>query len=147
MRIELTPLTPTHHRLAITRADGSHESVELETRSLLLHDLVHLAVETEAGLQQGFWGLVAAGHSLASLRLDDPDVTADLVLAESLVGPMQAVWNQRLDANRYAERSRRLRPDLDQDFVERVRGRLRRLWGHWDATRHGDTMAVSWPLD
>lgn len=49
MRIAFTKLTQDRHRLEIRREDGSTESVELETRSYLLHDLGHYAVEAEAG--------------------------------------------------------------------------------------------------
>lgn len=142
MRIHLTKLTDERHRLAIVRADGSAESVELETRSFLLHDLVHYAVEAEAGMRAGFWGLLAAGASLASLAdrtLADPK-NAELARAETLVGPMQSVWNGRLDKARYIESS-----SVDEAFVERVLERLRGLWGHWRATRFRGVMELSWP--
>jgi hypothetical protein len=146
MRIDLTPLTPRTHRLAITRDDGTAESAELETRSLLLHDLVHLAVETEAGLTRGFWGLVAEGRTMDSLRIDDPGDVGDLLVAEQLVGPMQAVWNERLSPKMYVAHFAASHRAVDRAFVERVRGRLRELTGHWKATRHGQTMSVHWPL-
>jgi len=48
--VRLTRVSPTHHRFAFGRADGSGESLELETKSCLFHDLLHFAVETEAQL-------------------------------------------------------------------------------------------------
>ncbi len=131
----------------MVRDDLSAEAVELETRSLLLHDLVHLAVETEAGLTRGFWGMIASGVSLDNLRLDPDDPAAtELWIAEALAGPMQSVWNERLPAERYLELVRGRTPLVDDTFVDRVRGRLRALTGHWRATRHGQTMEVRWPL-
>ena len=66
MKILLTKLTDDRHQLAIERDDGSTESVELETRSFLLHDLVHYAVEAEAKIDDGFWGLLARGTKSAA---------------------------------------------------------------------------------
>ncbi|MCB9778554.1 MAG: hypothetical protein H6742_08340 [Alphaproteobacteria bacterium] len=147
MRIELRPCTPTHHELTVVRDDGSHETVRLETRSFLLHDLVHLAVEAEAGLAHGVWGTVADGASLTALRAEPDDPAArELWLSERLTGPMQSVWNGRLDAERYLERVRGATPAVDEGFVDRVRTRLRALTGHWRSTRHGMVMVVEWPL-
>ena len=64
MKIEFTKLTDQTHLLAITRVDGSHESVTCESKSYLRHDLIHFALESEAGLSFGFWGLIASGKSL-----------------------------------------------------------------------------------
>jgi hypothetical protein len=147
MQIALTRRTDRRHRLTVTRDDGSRESVQLETRSLLLHDLVHLAVETEANLPRAFWGMVACGTSLAGLRLEpDAPEGEQLWIAERLVGPMQAVWNNRLDDARYTALALSATPAVDAGFVDRVRARLRTLTGHWRATQHGKTMRVSWPL-
>jgi hypothetical protein len=146
MRILLTKLTDERHRLAIERSDGTGESVELETRSLLLHDLVHYAVEAEAKIADGFWGLLARGTTLRELSgtMTDPatPTTPGLVLAEKLVGPMQSVWNGRYDPALYMEHAR---AHVDDGFVERVRERLRRLVGRWRATRFGMTMELPWP--
>ncbi len=148
MRIALAKLTDDRHRLAIRRDDGSSESVELETRSLLLHDLVHYAVEAEAPIADGFWGLLAAGTTLAELsdRTMTNPVSAGIALAEQLVGPMQSLWNGRLDPAIYLAHGAAIAPAVvDAGFVERVRERLRALTGQWRATRFGEAMELSWP--
>lgn len=139
MEIRLTRLTDARHRLEVLRPDGTRDAVELETRSLLLHDLVHLAVESELGTDRGFWGLVAAGAPLSEVRDTAPD--GELMRIEQRVGPMQAVWKGTLDAGRYAAMT-----GVDLGFVGRVQERLRRLTGHWRATGFRATMTVSWPL-
>lgn len=148
MRIVLTRLTDARHRLEIRRPGGAAESVELETRSFLLHDLVHYAVEAEAGIDDGFWGLLARGTTLAALSdrtMKDPP-SAGLALAETLVGPMQSVWNGRLDAALYVENIRPAAPGIvDAAFVDRVRGRLRALSGRWRATPFHGAMELGWP--
>lgn len=146
MKIRLTRLSNDRHRLAVERADGSRIERELETRSVLLHDLVHYAIEAEAGLEDGFWGLLAAGTDFDELLAEARAPSRQgIALAESLVGPMQAVWNQRLDPDRYVAMARRVAPFVDRAFVDRVRERIRRLWGHWRGTPFHQTMELSWP--
>jgi hypothetical protein len=89
--VRFTRLSNTHHRLDVLRADGTRESREFETRSCLFHDLVHFAVETEAGLANSFYGRLARGVAYADLaHVDDRAGTADeLVLTERVVGPLQ----------------------------------------------------------
>lgn len=146
MDIHLQRITNDRHRLTILRADGSREDCELETRSVLLHDLVHFAVEAEAGLDDGFWGLVASGMGFAELRAEAEAPTRQGIhLVETLVGPMQAVFNGRLDPDRYVALASTRAPFVDRAFVDRVLERLRRLWGHWSATGFHEVMTLRWP--
>jgi hypothetical protein len=144
LRILLTKLSDDRHRLAIERDDASTESVELETRSFLLHDLVHYAVEAEAKIDDGFWGLLARGTTLAELsdRTMATPISPGIALAEKLVGPMQSVWNDRLAPELYMEHARGL---VDDGFVDRVRERLRRLTGHWRSVPVRQVMELTWP--
>src|SRR5262245_42615113 len=75
MRIRLTKLDDQRHELEVLREDGSREQAELETRSCLFHDLTHLALEEAAGFDQGFWGSLAGGRTLAELggRAGEPE--------------------------------------------------------------------------
>lgn len=149
MRISFTKLTDDRHRMSIVRDDGTSQSCELETRSLLLHDLVHLAVEVEAPIEDGFWGLLARGTTLEELgdRERPAPVSPGILVAEGLVGPMQGVWHGRLSVERYLEiASKQEGLVIDAAFVERVRERLRRLWGAWRATPFGATLELDWPV-
>lgn len=148
MRISFTKLADDRHRLAIHRDDGSSDAVELETRSLLLHDLVHYAVEAEASIEDGFWGLLSQGWTLSAFSdrtMKDPP-SPGLALAERLVGPMQSLWQGRFEEALYLESAP---PEasgiVDADFVARVRSRLRALTGHWRATPFGGVMEIAWP--
>lgn len=148
MKIAITRIHSATHRMACTRDDGSIDSADLETRSVLLHDLVHYAVEAEAHLEEGFWGLVASGRSLASL---DPKSgitpSGDIMLAESLVGPMQSVFQDRLPVENYITLAGRRASFVDRCFVDAVLARLRSLWGQWKGTPFHDTMVLHWPPD
>ena len=147
MRVVFTKLTDATHRLEVFRDDGTRERVELETRSLLLHDLVHYAVEAHAEIRQGFYGLLASGTALAELNdRDNPPSGVGLAMAESLVGPMQSLHKGRLSRALYLEHGRAAYPDVVNDaFVDAVLERLRRLVGHWRAVAYGASMELLWP--
>lgn len=145
MRVELTRIDNRTHRLRVVRDDGSGDEAVLETRSLLLHDLVHYAVEAELPIEDGFWGSVAAGASFDSLREPEGEMTGGLALAETLVGPMQSVWHERTSGEAYVSLFRERDERVDDDFLARVRARLRHLWGHWKATGFHETMTLAWP--
>ena len=151
MRVLLTRLTERTHRFEAIRPDGSTESAELETRSVLLHDLVHYAVEAEAGMSDGFFGRLAAGSTLAALKEaahSEEDADAGLGRAEALVGPMQSLHQGRATREQYLERGRARHPEVvTADFVDGVLERLRRLAGHWRATPFGTSMELVWPPD
>lgn len=145
MEIRLERLSNERHRLCVRRAGLADVVCELETRSVLLHDLVHFAVEREAGLTDGFWGSLAAGASFDELQ-HDASSQASVLRAERLVAPMQSVWNGRLPAARYVEMLRDEMPFVTEDFVARVLERIRRLWGHWQGTPFREAMVLTWTV-
>jgi hypothetical protein len=156
MQILLTKLTGDHHRLEIVRADGSREGARLETRSTLLHDLLHLAVESEARLETGFWGCLARGKTLADMNdrsgQSMQEYSADMAVIEQVVGGLTAAAKGAAAATvlaglqRWVEaQGRSLPPWLDEAFVERAQERMRALLGEWRSTGYGKTMSVAWP--
>ena len=149
MRVTFTKLSPERHRFAVLRADGSREELELESRSYLLHDWAHLAIEAELPIVDGFYGLLAEGTPLAVLndRSRPGPVSEGLALAETLVGPMQSVHAGRLAMDAYLALAGRQQPGrVNEAFVRRVLERLRRLTGHYRATPYGRDMMIVWPL-
>jgi len=130
VKIWFIPLNPTQHRFRVEREGREPIDVALETRSLLLHDLAHYAVEATEELAHGFYGLLAAGTSLESLR--DPDGLSReafdaLMLIERRVAMTQSAFKKRGPGNDAASRG------------------LRQLWGAWSKTRHGSAMRLEWP--
>ena len=59
LTLRFTRLSDDRHRFEYCRADGSGEAIEMESGSLLVHDLLHYAVESEAGLRGSFYGVLA----------------------------------------------------------------------------------------
>jgi hypothetical protein len=158
MKIAFQKISNDQHRLTIERADGSSETSVLETKSLLLHDFIHLAIELEAGLQGSFWGLVASGHSFSALAGKDemqskPIDRTEVAITEIVVGAFTGMLQRSVPAEfvmdgikNVCEATDRPYPIyLTQEFVERATERLRHIRGAWNATAFGDMFTIEWP--
>jgi hypothetical protein len=156
MLIRLTRLTNERHRLELVRDDGTCEALELETRSALLHDLVHYAVETEAGLAASFYGQLAAGKTYEALSAE-PSCDPEAMQTEGVVARIQGiakndVWSG-VEPDTFAEsiaagfRAVGSEPPawLTGDLIVRVRERLRRVQGRWRATPFHQALELDFP--
>ncbi|MDX2225419.1 MAG: hypothetical protein SFV21_21880 [Rhodospirillaceae bacterium] len=159
LRLSFTRVSNERHRFAYARADGSGESLDLETRSFLVHDFLHIAVECEARMTAGFLGQLAAGAHYADLSgpaaaqlMAAPPAKdqAERWLAEHIVGPLTPVALGRATPQAFlagladwsAAVGRPIPPWLDAGFVDRVLARYRSLAGRWRATPFGAVMDV-----
>lgn len=127
------------------------DAVTCETRSLLRHDLLHYAVEAEAGLEDGFWGNLARGRRVGELG-NMADGGPELLAIERLVGALDGAARGQDGAavvaavRRYDETSDVPTPAwLTEALVLRVQERMRRLLGQWKATPFGGAMELTWP--
>jgi len=131
------------------RPDGSGESRELETKSCLYHDLLHFAVETEAGLRQSFYGLLAGGARYADLTMDGT-ANAEIVATERIIGGLTGALRNDVEPARFlamlagwfAAHGETVPAWCTADCVVRVRERMRRLEGEWRALPFGQTMEL-----
>jgi hypothetical protein len=112
---------------------------------LLLHDLVHFAVESEANLRGGFYGALADGA-----EYDAPREGSEAMAIESVVGPLQGALKGDVDPETFVTRHREMQasmgsqsPDwLTPELITRVLARLRQLQGQSRATPFGETMEL-----
>lgn len=168
MLIRLTKLSDRRHRLEVVRADRTREAVELETRSFLLHDFIHYAVESEAELRDSFWGGLAGGRTMAELYAamkeatrDDIEkamataaATTETATTEAVVGVFTGLAQGRSTPDETLEgvgrlfeaQQRAVPPWLTLAFAERVKERLRHLTGEWRALPYGETMELTYPF-
>lgn len=155
MKIQIKKINNHQHKLKITRTDGSTESVTCETRSLLIHDLTHFAVESEAGLKTGFWGLLASGKTLDELNDRSGESLqnerSEIMDIEKIVAVLQGLTKGQsaemlFDAihHQVASLEWSLPSWFDLDLIHRVDQRLKGLLGHWKATPFGESMEISW---
>ena len=86
----LTRVSSTHHRFQYVRENGTGESVELETKTYLKHDVTHFVLESGAGLTDGFFGLLAQGRTLKELAdISETNFpTKEALNVERVVGPL-----------------------------------------------------------
>lgn len=133
MLIHFTRLTKERHRFAIERQGLPDESRDLETRSYLVHDLVHFVVERTLGRQYSFYGLLARGTSLCALsdRTKPWPEGSELADTEGLVARLQGPLTGRGALPPWA-----FVPDV-------VRG-WRSVHGQWRGTRFGATCTFRW---
>jgi hypothetical protein len=156
MQIRLTRLTNERHRLEVIRDDGTREARDLETRSALPHDLVHYAVESEAGLGASFYGRLARGETYEAL-MTEPSGDAEAMQTEAVVARIQGIAKDdawyRADPEEVARsitagfRSLGHEPPtwLTGDLIARVRERLRRVQGQWRATAFHQNLVLEFP--
>lgn len=150
LQIGLTRISPTHHRLDLQRHGGAREAVTLETRSVLLHDLVHFAVESEAGLADSFYGRVARGVGYGELAADG-GAGGEILVTEKVVGAVQGAWRRGFEPAALAAALRGYFEGLGEaapawltaELLQRVGERLRRLEGEWRALPFGQTMQLA----
>ena len=156
MALSFRRVSPTRHLFAFRRPDGTGESVEMETRSLLFHDLLHFAVETEAGLRGSFYGLLAKVGGYEELRVaGGMALGGEIAITERVVGALTgALARQDLDDTAFIRQVTEFLEIYDEGaprwltpaFVVAVRERMRGLEGRWKATPFGEAMELSFPL-
>ena len=155
LALRFTKLTDERHRFEYRRADGTGEAIEMETRSLLTHDLVHYAVESEAGLNGSFYGILDKIGGYQELTVGGgAALGGEVAITEIVVGALQgALGRDDLDVEAllasvsdYLELMDHRPPRwLRPAFVTAVREHMRQLCGRWKATRFGETMELRFP--
>lgn len=149
LRIVLTKLSDARHRFAYVRADGSGETLELETRSFLIHDLVHFALESAAGLRGGFYGALAdgAGYALS----ETAPITGEALEIETVVGPLSSALRAEMDVAAFTARLHAYFADLGRaaptwltvETIDKTAMRFRAVMGTWKATPFGQSLEFS----
>lgn len=154
LSIRLTKLSDERHRLSYVRKDGSGETLELETKSILMHDLLHFAVESEAGLTASFYGSLAKSGPKSVKPLAAPaSLVGETLATERIIGVLTgsikadaaaavAIRGAATLYRAYGEAPPRW---FTEEFVGRAQERLRRLLGEWRALPYGATMELRFP--
>ena len=103
LTLRFTRVSPTHHRFEYRRADGSGEALEMETRSLLFHDLLHYAVESEADLKGSFYGIIGRIGGYEELTVNGgAALGGEVAITERVVGALTGALRQDdLDADAF----------------------------------------------
>lgn len=153
--LRFTQVSPTHHRFEYRRPDGTGEAIEMETRSLLLHDLLHYAVESEAGLKGSFYGILGRIGGYEELQVaGGAALGGEIAITERVVGALTgALQHEGLDDEAFCAQVSEFLDIYDERaprwftpyFVAAVRERMRQLVGRWKATPFGQPMELAFP--
>jgi len=157
LTLRFTRISPDRHRFEYRRADGTGEAIEMETRSLLTHDLVHYAVESEAGLKGSFYGILAKIGGYQELSVNGgAALGGEIAITERIVGALQgALARDEFDEAAFQSEVADYLSLFDDPpprwftpvFVAAVRERMRQLNGRWKATPFGETMELEFRPD
>ena len=124
----------------------------LETKSFLYHDLLHFAVEMEAKIGFGFYGLLAQGEWNREHAESEPEKTAKTMEVEQVVGALTGWFKEpRENDDEVVQRlgelreSQRLSPItwVTVETIEGVRRRMRALLGEWNHTEFHTPMKLT----
>ena len=154
MRVAFTRISPSHHRFAYVRADGSGGARELESKSFLAHDFLHFCVESEAAVAYGFYGALAAGVDYGDVAAAPPE-TDPIWDIERAVGALTGLTRGPVAGaevmaglrNWYGAMERPLPGWLDAAFITRVAERYRRLIGQWRSLAFGATLELDFAAE
>ncbi len=161
MRIRFVRTAGAPDRVYVRRTDGSETSWSFPTYGdAVPHDLVHLVVEEEFRIRDGFWGRVDRGVDPARInaeanRAGGPnkykgfgDDLRGLLLAEAVAnlswGISDVSDEQRLQqvADECAKIGIEMPPLVDAAGLQRVRTRLAELAAQWRALVPKGTLEV-----
>ena len=158
LRIRITKRTDGGAVLKCVRADGTETWQKQEGAQAAffpLHDLTHYSVESELGLTNAFYGLIAQGWSIddTSARGVAAKLPPDALFAEWLVGTFDAErasgtrWTAAEfieNGERYFSNSGRTLPRaITEEELRRIRRRRAELFTQWDALIPGATLELT----
>ena len=160
LRITLKKISLTHHSFTIETDIGGKETYQLETKTCLFHDLLHFAVESEAHLAHSFYGLLDQGYHYNDLSDNDPMETVmagnkEALMTERVVGLMSGVLKQdATEVEALAGLTNLLHASgsamplwFTQEYVARVKERMRKLEAGWKGTLFGSTMTLQFSVE
>ena len=152
LTLKIKRISHTHHTLEYKREDGTGESTELESKTFLMHDFVHYCVEKEAGLTDGFFGLLEKGCTYESLSYKDkehPDckVTEDIervtgVMTGVVKGDATVSQTKDIFQNMYNAYNTPQPSWINESNLTNAHERYKRLMGEWNSLKFGETLEL-----
>ena len=160
MKIEISKRADGSALLKLTRRDGTSDwqkQTGPQAMFFPLHDLTHYAVETELGITDAFYGLVARGWSIEDTtgKGKRGPLPADALFVENVVGTLdtERASGSRWTADEFNENTARFaaqggRPaprPLSDDDLARIRKRRAELFQAWHDLPAGRTLELHFP--
>lgn len=157
MQLTFTKHNPSKFTLQATRPDGSKTWVNHQHDFLLIHDLVHFAVERELDLGESFYGQVAAGNDMSDFADKDKrdEIYASLksdeaIVTEHIVSLIQTEKNDGKLFGNFEEELEKILSDQNLNFrpihlkhkIENIRTFVNILLDRWDNLAYQDSMKL-----
>lgn len=143
MEIDFKKLNISSHELKIVRSDRSSETVVLDTKTYLLHDICHFFVEKELNTVDGFWGMLSQGYQLEQLFGKTNPLTEKLRSIEGIVGGTQSVYSKHMDESAFWDYLDAPGFDIsDSNFLDKVIPRIEEFMNHWRFLPIGKSMTL-----
>lgn len=146
MQIKVRKKHPNQHEYTLTRANGSKETTTLDTKTYLFHDICHFVVEQHLEYSNGFWGMLAQGHTFNDLFGKDNPQTTELRYIEQIVGPIQSVHSAHVpkqDLDLYLKHLDFTIPELVLDSILTEIGTI---IAHWKKLDAGHQLTLEWTV-
>lgn len=156
LTLAFTRISPTHHTLAYKRSDGTGESIELESKSFLMHDFLHLSLESEAKLHGGFFGLLDSGKTYAELSAPDAESLSSNEAGdiERIVGPLTGIAKGVTTPREVYLGIQNLYDALGEDvprwfseeLIAKAAERYRKIAGAWGSAKFGEKVEYTFDV-
>ena len=158
LRVQLTKRTDGGAVLKCVRADGTETWQKQQGQSAAffpLHDLTHFAVESELGIPDAFYGLIASGWTIdaTGTRGVAAKLPPDAIFVENVVGTLdtERASGSRWTADEFNDNTARFaatggRPaprKLTDDELARIRKRRAELFAQWHELAAGKTLELT----
>jgi hypothetical protein len=157
LKVQITKRTGGGAILKCVRADGSETWQKQQGHQAAffpLHDLTHFAVESELGIREAFYGLIASGWSIeeTGTRGSAAKLPADALFAENVAGTLDRErasgtrwtaeeFNYALALHETAHGRAEPRKLTDDDLA-RIRKRRAELFAQWAELPAGQTLEL-----
>jgi hypothetical protein len=160
MQVTITKKPDGTAILKVVRDDGSEDWQKQRGSSgafFPLHDLTHYSVETELGITDAFFGLVARGWSIEDTtgKGSRGALPINAIFVEHVVGTLDSErasltrwpasdFNETI-ARSFANAGLTVPRTLTEDEVLRIRKRRAELFQAWNDTPPGRTLSLTFP--
>lgn len=144
MKIVVKKISHKECVYTIARADGTEEVIELDSKTYLLHDMCHFAVEKELAYRNGFWGMLAQGYAFHELFGKENMLTTELRFIEKVVGPVQSAYLGQVPRGRFPSLLSYLDYEFGMERLDNCLNEIGRIMDEWGGLSFGQYLTLEW---
>lgn len=144
MKIEIKKRTNFQCEYVITREDESVELITLKTNTFLIHDVCHFVVEKNLNYKNGFWGMLAQGHTFNELFGKENTRTVELRFIEKIVGPIQSTYLGQMPKRDFASSIEHLNYAFPEELLDKCLYDIESIYNKWLQLIEGQQLTLIW---